>query len=131
VNNNSYSDIFFGLKGGFNSFGIVTQFNVRAVPQEDIHAGLILYSSSQINSLLEVVASFQTKNKDPKAQIAAAIQCRSGEFHALVYIYYDAPIVPSGTFDELLSIPHSGNPQTQSYYSFFKTTYVSEALNSR
>ncbi|CAF1453811.1 unnamed protein product [Rotaria sordida] len=36
VNNMSYPDIFFGLKGGLNNFGIVTRFTMRAVPQTEL-----------------------------------------------------------------------------------------------
>ena len=48
VNNISYTDIFFGLRGGLNNFGIVTRFSMRAIPQTLVYGGVLVYNSAQI-----------------------------------------------------------------------------------
>jgi hypothetical protein len=123
VNSNSYPDIFFGLKGGFNNFGIVTNFNMLAVPQTQVYAGYISYTPSQFTMAIQALANFQVRSKDPKAEIVGFLAITGGQFFLSVYCFYDAPIAPNGTFDEFLSAPHTTNTlQTQSYLSFVQST---------
>ncbi len=78
MNNNSYPDIFFGLKGGFNNFGIVTNFNLRVVPQTQVYGGALVYSPLQFEALVPAIVNFQANNKDPKAQIIASFAIGTG-----------------------------------------------------
>ncbi len=131
VNNNSYPDIFFGLKGGFNNFGIVTNFNVRAFSQTLVYGGLLTYVPQQFDGALEAMVNFQTNNKDPKAQIIASFIIAPGEFVLIVYVFYDAPTAPNGTFDELLAVHPYGSLQTLPYLTFIQAAPVSQTNNLR
>jgi hypothetical protein len=131
VNNNSYPDIFFGLKGGLNNFGIVTNFNMRAVPQTQVYGGLLIYSPLQFDGLIQAMVNFQANNKDPKAQIIGSFIIAPGEFIFILIVFYDAPTAPNGTFDEFLAIYPYGTLQTQSYLSLVQASPVSDTNNLR
>jgi hypothetical protein len=131
VNNNSYPDIFFGLKGGFNNFGIVTNFNLRAVPQTQVYGGALVYSPLQFDPLVQAIVNFQANNKDPKAQIIASFALGTGEFICLMILFYDAPTAPNGTFDEFLAIHPYGTLETQSYLSIVEASPIYDSINLR
>lgn len=123
VNKNSYPEIFFGLKGGYNNFGIVTNFNMRAVPQTEVYAGLIFYAPPQYPAVMQAMAHFQANNDDPKAAIVGFLAIAGGQLILAVYCLYDRPTAPSGTFDGLLAVPHIFSTlQTQSFASFIQST---------
>ncbi|CAF1300260.1 unnamed protein product [Rotaria sordida] len=104
VNNQSYHDIFFGLKGGFNNFGIVTNFNVRALPQTLIYGGILIYFQPDFDSVLAAVVNFQNNNADPKAQILCNFLALIGVPTLNIVIFYDAPTAPESLFQEFLNI---------------------------
>ena len=131
MNSESYPDLFFGLKGGLNNFGIVTNFRMRAVPQTQVCAGVLLYSLPEFDALAQAFGNFQNNNKDLKAQIIGFLVATGGQFGFLVNMFYDAPTIPSGIFNEFLALPHLGNFQTQSYSSFIKSTYLSGVSDLR
>ena len=98
---------------------------MRAVPQSQVCAGVLIYFLPQFDALAQAFGNFQENNKDPKAQLIAQLTATGGQFAFIVDIFYDGPIVPNGVFDEFLAIPHINNLQTQSYSSFIKSTYFS------
>lgn len=123
MNKNSYPDIYFGLKGGFNNFGIVTNFNVRVVPQTHVYAGIIFYVLPQFRAVFQAMANFQAMNKDPKAAISGFLTFAGGQLLLLLYCIYDASVAPTGTFDGFLAIPHTFTTlQSQSFFSFIQST---------
>jgi peptidoglycan/LPS O-acetylase OafA/YrhL len=131
VNNNSYPDIFFGLKGGLNNFGIVTNFNVRALPQTLVYGGVLTYVPQQFAGVIQAMVNFQTNNKDPKAQIIASFVIAPGQFVLLIIVFYDAPTAPNGIFDAFLALQPYGSLQTLSYLSFIQAAPVSQTNNLR
>jgi hypothetical protein len=131
VNNNSYPDIFFGLKGGLNNFGIVTNFNVRALPQTLVYGGVLTYVPQQFDGVIQAMVDFQTNNKDLKAQIISSFIIAPGEFVIIIIVFYDAPTAPNGTFDEFLNLQPYGTLQTQSYLSLVQASPVSQSDNLR
>ena len=131
VNNVSYPDIFFGLKGGFNNFGIVTRFTVRAVPQTDVYGGTLVYSPLQFTALMQALTNFQQTNKDPKAVIIASVAIGPGQFIGVLVFVYDAPTAPNGTFDEFTNIEHFGTLETQSYISAIGLSVTEPLANLR
>ncbi len=131
MNNNSYPDIFFGLKGGLNNFGIVTNFNVRALPQTLVYGGVLTYVPQQFDGVIQAMVDFQTNNKDLKAQIISSFIIAPGEFVIIIIVFYDAPTAPNGTFDEFLNLQPYGTLQTQSYLSLVQASPVSQSDNLR
>lgn len=131
MNNVSYPDIFFGLKGGFNNFGIVTKFTMRTVPQTLVYGGLLFYSPLTSSLFIQATANFQTNNKDPKAQILSTFIIAPGQYVLLCFIFYDALTAPSNTFAEFTQIPSGGSLQTLPYLSYVQLAPVSQSANLR
>ena len=102
-----------------------------AVPQTQVYSGILIYILPQFNALAQAFGKFQDNNKDPKAQIIGFLTATSGQLVFIVYFFYDAPTAPSGTFNDFLVIPHSSRLQTQSYTSFFKSTFFSGVSDLR
>ncbi|CAF4389920.1 unnamed protein product, partial [Adineta steineri] len=117
VNNETYPDLFFGLKGGLNNFGIVTNFKMRALPQTQVYGGVLLYDFLEINDIVNAAVTFQTNNQDPKAQILCDFTSLGGSVAISIIAFYDAPIAPSNTFEVFTSIRHLGKLQTRSFLS--------------
>jgi len=125
VTNNSYPDIFFGLKGGFNNFGIVTNFKLRAVPQTLVYGGLLIYvDEHQFDNILIALANFKNNNKDPKAQILPSFAREAGLVIFTLCAFYDAPTAPESVFKEFTNIFHIGTLRTRSFVSFIKAVPV-------
>ncbi|EMD58435.1 hypothetical protein GGP41_007799 [Bipolaris sorokiniana] len=72
---NAYSDIFWALRGGGNSFCIVTRFDLRPVKGSHVHVGIAQFSQSQAKGYLDGVYSFGKYGgpSDAKAAIIPTI----------------------------------------------------------
>ena len=131
MNNQSYPDIFFGLKGGYNNFGIVTNFNVRALPQTEVYGGILIYDRLQFDAVIQAIVDFHSTNKDPKAVIIGSPLYTAGQFLFYLLVFYDAPMAPNGTFDKFLSIPHISTLQKQSYRALIDQVQSSISVKYR
>ena len=120
MNNNSYADIFFALKGTHNNFGIVTNFKFRALTQTLVYGGFLVYNSSQVQRALQAMVNFNARNKDPRAQIMEFPTILLGQLSVILVVSYDAPTPPKGMFDEFLAIPHDGTFETRSLLSLMQ-----------
>jgi FAD/FMN-containing dehydrogenase len=68
VSQNSYPDLYWALRGGGNNFGIVTQFNVQAVPQGQMWGGMRVYMESAFPALIKAYVNLgKSAKKDGKA----------------------------------------------------------------
>lgn len=68
VNQKSYPDLYWALRGGGNNFGIVTRFDLDTVPQGDFWGGAINYNISQLDNLLAAFNRLaQPETQDIKA----------------------------------------------------------------
>ncbi|KAJ7627287.1 FAD dependent oxidoreductase [Roridomyces roridus] len=102
----SEPDLFFGLTGGGNNFGIVTQFTLKTHPQGQVWGGLILYTEDQLPAVSDAIAAFANNVTDPKAAIIPAINFLLGAQTRVSHLmFYDGPTPPSGIFDDFLAIP--------------------------
>jgi len=111
-------DLWFGLRGGLNNFGIVTKFILKSHPQTDISAGILIYTENKLDQIKEAVVKFQQKN-DTKAAIVIPIAYTSGQITVGCFLFYDAPTLPGGIFDDFLAIQHAqGNISTMSYSDY-------------
>ena len=131
MNKESYPDIYFGLKGGFNNLGIVTNFNMRALPQTRVYGGILFYDLLQFDDVLVAVLKFQNNNKDPKAQLLCTFTSAAGVPNLNVIAFYDAPSAPENIFQSILEIPHAGVLKTRSYLSLVQAPPVSVTANMR
>ncbi|KAL5514287.1 hypothetical protein ACEPAG_2375 [Sanghuangporus baumii] len=105
VTNSSHPDLFFGLRGGLNNFGIVTQITVEAHPQSLVFGGSLTYSSETSDEFNSAIADFSLNNTDPKAQLVAGYKSNGTQFQNQLFMSYDGPVPPPGVFDKILSIP--------------------------
>ncbi|KAL5498615.1 hypothetical protein ACEPAH_1970 [Sanghuangporus vaninii] len=125
VTNTSYPDLFFGLKGGLNNFGAVTEITYEAHPQTLVYGGLTMYATdNETIALLNSAASkFSLKTTDPKAQMIVNHASINGEFVAQTLIFYDGLTPPAGVYVELLAIPSvSTNIRTSTFREFMASS---------
>ncbi|KAF2231389.1 FAD-binding domain-containing protein [Viridothelium virens] len=58
--NNSFSDLHWALKGGGNSFGIVTRFDLQTHPAPYTYIGMNAYNPLEISQWLDAIYNFAT-----------------------------------------------------------------------
>ncbi|KAL8279601.1 hypothetical protein RQP46_007914 [Phenoliferia psychrophenolica] len=97
----SRPDLFFALKGAGNKLGIVTEFVLKTYPSTDINGGLKVFGPAQVGALAEAMTSFQTTNKDPKAQVIATFNGIGLINTAVLIQFYNGANPPPGTFAAL------------------------------
>jgi len=54
----SHPDLFWGLKGGLNNFGIVTRFTLKTFPVTSVYGGVVLYPASEFSDFVTAVANY-------------------------------------------------------------------------
>ncbi|CAE6384251.1 unnamed protein product [Rhizoctonia solani] len=99
-------DLFFGLKGGFNNFGIVTKFTLLAFPQGQVWGGLSTFTFDQLDKVIGATSEFAQQVKDPKAAIIPTFNFLLEQPGVSLLMFYDGPTPPAGIFERFQSIPH-------------------------
>ncbi|KAI9450556.1 FAD dependent oxidoreductase [Russula earlei] len=99
-------DLWFGLRGGFNNFGIVTKFVLKAHPQGDVWGGFTitpgLHYADKVNA---AIVKFQQEVTDKKAMVLPTYNTVSDKPSVELLFFYDGPEPPAGIFDDFLAIP--------------------------
>lgn len=132
VTQQSDPDLFFGLKGGMNNFGIVTKFTFKAYPQGKVWGGLITYTEDAIPAVTKAMAKFCASNTDPKASLITAYNYVLVAPGISLVLFYDGPTPPVGTFDDFLSIPHfTSGVETTDFLSVVSQASVNITYGSR
>ncbi|KAJ7017545.1 FAD-binding domain-containing protein [Mycena alexandri] len=105
VTQTSSPDLFFALKGGYNNFGIVTQFTYKAFPIDKVWGGLIAYGAAQTAEFNTAFANFAANAADPKAALVSgyALDATGAPIVGNI-MFYDGPTPPPGVFDAFLKI---------------------------
>ncbi|KAJ7452892.1 FAD dependent oxidoreductase [Mycena latifolia] len=132
VTADSDPDLFFGLKGGLNNFGIVTRFTLKTFPQGQVWGGLIIHTADQIPAVSVAIENFASTVTDPKAAILPAYNFLLGEPGITNILFYDGPEPPAGIFDDFLAIPHlSADISTRDFLSLVTAAPSNATSGSR
>jgi len=132
VTESSDPDLFFGLKGGYNNFGIVTNFRLKTFPQEQVWGGQRIYLQEELDAVTAATTVFYEEVTDPKAALLTTYDYTDGGVIASIMMFYDAPSPPAGIFDNMLAIPAaSSNVSTRSYLSLIQVEPTQETANLR
>ncbi|KIJ54446.1 hypothetical protein M422DRAFT_24395 [Sphaerobolus stellatus SS14] len=117
----SHPDLFFGLKGGGNNFGVVTAFVLKTYAEGLVFAGTTTYAGD-IPAVRKAIEDFDANNNDPNAVILPAYNIHGGVLTCIVQFYYHGATAPKGTFDEFIKIPSiSTDLQTRTFLDFQKS----------
>ncbi|KAL3301800.1 FAD-binding domain-containing protein [Colletotrichum asianum] len=113
---NEYSDLFWPLKGGGPNFGLVTSFELQAIPSPRVFAGVLQFESSQFEAFFEAVAAYSVDIFDTKSHIIPIVGFARDDgtdeisSYAYIVLFYDDPDeTEPGIFRRFLDIPNVGN----------------------
>ena len=122
----SYADLFWALKGGGNSFGIVTRFDLLTYNSPTVCAVVGEYPSTEKIAFLSAVANFgQYGDADAKAAVIPSIFMLAS-LNTTVYtsaLFYDGRECNQPALEKFTSLPAIPN----SYGPTTLATYVSGA----
>ncbi|KAI0301459.1 FAD dependent oxidoreductase [Russula brevipes] len=98
-------DLWFGLKGGLNNYGIVTKFTLKSYPQSDVWGALLSFTGDQVDPAQVPFAKFLARQHDRRAAQLGSFVYSNGSVTFGISLFYDGPEPPSGLYDELLNLP--------------------------
>ncbi|KAF8156106.1 FAD-binding domain-containing protein [Crassisporium funariophilum] len=125
-------NLFFGLKGGFNNFGIVTKFTLKTFPQTQVWGGLITITAPHIDDVSAATAAFSANVQDPKAGIITTYNFLLGSPGISQLLFYDGPTPPLGIFDDFLAIPYlTKDISTRSFVSLVQSSPANATSGQR
>ncbi|KAK6602235.1 FAD binding domain-containing protein [Botrytis cinerea] len=148
VNATSNSDLFVGLKGGGNNFGIVTRYDMETFPFDKLWGGIMVYPTSTAKAQINFFTNFTNHiSDDPKANFLNIWSYKqvSGTQSIFNVIDYVAPVVAPAIYSDALAIPDlvsstmritnvssltdelSGTSTLDSRYIFVTTTFSNSA----
>lgn len=105
VNQQSFPDLYFALRGGGNNFGIVTRFDLETFPQGQMWGGMTAYPITANASLLSALENFAVSaSSDPDAALIVAFAYAEGQYVATTDIEYAKPVIAPPIFQEFIDI---------------------------
>ncbi|KAF3803279.1 Bifunctional solanapyrone synthase [Colletotrichum gloeosporioides] len=103
---NAYSDLYWALKGGGNSFAIVTRFDLKTVTSPKVWVGISQYAQSDSAKYLDAVYNFgKYGSADGKAAIIPTILTYPS-YNITAYAaarFYDSETAPVTAFENFTS----------------------------
>lgn len=104
---NAYSDLYWALKGGGNSFAIVTRFELRTVPSPGVWIGIAQYNETDKDKYLDAVYNFgKYGSADSKAAIIPTM-VGYPQFGMIAYAasrFYDSVTNPPTVFENFTAL---------------------------
>ncbi|KDR82204.1 hypothetical protein GALMADRAFT_276752 [Galerina marginata CBS 339.88] len=129
VTSSSHSDLFFGLQGGLNNFGIVTKFTLSAFPQSLVQGTVLIVPAANMTTLAHAILNFSQHVVDTKADINPVFLYAGGTITGFVYLLYDGPKIPQGIFDDFIALGAQFKQQTFSEYVISSSEVVGTGLS--
>ncbi|PPQ72040.1 hypothetical protein CVT24_008081 [Panaeolus cyanescens] len=118
----SDSELFFGLKGGQNNFGIVTKFTFKTFPQTQVWGGIIIVTEPFFDDVRDATVNFHANVLDPKASILSTFNAALAVPIVTLHLFYDGPTPPAGMFDEFMALTYlSRDVSTRSFLSLVQS----------
>ncbi|KAH9929832.1 FAD-binding domain-containing protein [Fomitopsis serialis] len=101
-----HPDLFYGLKGGYNNFGIVTAFYLKTHPETSVWGGSITTTGVD-GDVMAAVLKFYSTVTDSKAALLPTFNYDSSIEMSITQLglFYNAPEPPQGLFDDFMAIP--------------------------
>ncbi|KIM95870.1 hypothetical protein OIDMADRAFT_106059 [Oidiodendron maius Zn] len=113
ANASSLPDLFRGLKGGMNNFGIITRFDLTTFAQGALLAGNIVNSISDRDAVFRAFSNIAgAKEYDPYASLVTSLSYNSSideSWGISTSLAYTKPETNPPVYDELLAIPSTLN----------------------
>ncbi|KAL6716687.1 hypothetical protein ACLMJK_006255 [Lecanora helva] len=107
VNQQSYPDLYFALRGGGNNFGIVTRFDLETFPQGQMWGGMTVHPLEANVSVYNAFNNFaKNASNDPDAALITAVAFAQGQYFISNDYEYAKPVVNPPIFHEFTSIPN-------------------------
>ncbi|KAK0754422.1 hypothetical protein B0T18DRAFT_386301 [Schizothecium vesticola] len=114
-------DLFVALKGGGNNFGVVTAYVVQGYQQDLVLGGNLVFARSSAETsrrILKAVRDFTEHNADNRAAVIVTAERTNLDLvdSWILFLFYDGPEAPPGTFDNFTSIgPTLNTVRTRTY----------------
>ncbi|KAJ3512498.1 hypothetical protein NLJ89_g3482 [Agrocybe chaxingu] len=132
VTHESDPQLFMGLKGGFNNFGIVTKFTLKTHPQSEVWGGPTQIGADHIDEVTDATVEWDATATDPKAQVMTTYTYARGELDITLFLFYDGPTPPAGMFDRFLAIPnHGSDVKTRPFADMVQSTPTAASYGFR
>lgn len=99
---NDYEDLFWALKGGGNSFCLVTRFDIKVYESPAVWVGIAEYDSSQRDAFINAVYTFGEYGSEDSRAAIIPITITQPATNTTVYAatrFYDAATVNTTVFD--------------------------------
>ncbi|KAF2470782.1 FAD binding domain-containing protein [Lindgomyces ingoldianus] len=134
---NAYSDLFWALKGGGNSFCIVTRFDLKAFKSPKVWVGMAQYDQSQSANYLDAVYTFGKYGAlDSKAAIIPTVVMLPG-INTTIYVtakFYDSETSSPTVFENFTApnlVSFSDSFALQPLSTYIDSTDVLQPLGLR
>lgn len=138
VNANAHenSDLFWALKGGANNFGIVTRFDLKTFPLQEVYGGTMFYAPESLSEIMDAAASYSMiggGSDDVDGSISPTIQFNpaTGHIHPLVVGYHVGADPDPPSFANYSRIPTIENTECKVHNSLAEALGASPGYGER
>ncbi|KAK4047234.1 hypothetical protein OIV83_005537 [Microbotryomycetes sp. JL201] len=130
ASNSENPDLFFGVRGAGNEFGVVTAITAKTYSSgPNINGGLKVFGPEALKALATATTNFSRSNRDAKANVLPTFNAAAGVPGAIHLQFYDGETPPAGTFAAFDKIPALVNDvKTRTWVDF--VSGVPSNLNS-